>query len=62
MRREPGRVGPVELMGKPKRGIKPGMGHGEREARLWSDISVIEMAISAAEGSASTDGPELAGR
>jgi hypothetical protein len=40
--------------------FKPGMGCGEREVRLGSDIFVAEMAISAAAGLASTDGSESA--
>jgi hypothetical protein len=52
---------PSELMGETLCGIKPGMGRGEQEARLGSDIFVAEMANSAAAGSASTDGSESDG-
>lgn len=40
--------------------FEPGMERGEREARLRSDIFVAETGISAAAGSASSDGSESA--
>lgn len=53
-------MAPAELIEEPERGIKPGMGRREREARLGSGIFIVGMVISAPEGLAST-GSESAG-
>ena len=47
---------PAELMAEPERTFKPGMGRGEREAQMRSDIFVAEMGQMAIVAAAISDG------